>query len=892
MLPFSRKAPIRRILSFRGFAASGDETAVKDINEQIVKLKQAQAEFATYTQEQVDHIFQHVAHEAAKQRVPLAQFAVKETRLGAFEDKVIKNSVACELPLSRYLNSKTVGIIDRDPTEGLTKIAIPKGPVAAILPTTNPTSTAILKSLFGLKTRNAMIFLPHPRAAKCTAEAVRVCHDAAVAAGAPVNVLQCVIPSREATNIVIHHPDIKLILATGGPGMVKSSYESGHPAIGVGAGNAAIVIDETADLKAAASSIVLGKTFDNGTICASEQSVVLVEEIYEKAKATFEARGVHFVTGADRKKLGDFLIVDGHINSDIVGQSARTIAERIGITIPKGTVVLAAEATEVGPGEPFSFEKLSPVLGFFRAKDFKDACAVAKSIVDFGGRGHTSAIYTEKRDRLEYFSLLMPAFHLMCNMPTSLGAIGSSYNFNVAPSLTLGVGSIAGSSLSGNLTPFDLLDIKTVAEKQPHMEFYKNPPAVYMNRNCTEEALDDLTRDKALKKALIITDKAMNQLGYVARVEKALTERGIEARVFDDVTPDPNMTVVRAGVKVCEAFRPDVIIGLGGGSPLDAAKFIRVQYENPAEKVEDLSARFVELRKRTHKFPDAGKIVKKFVAIPTTSGTGSEVSPFAVITDDLGHKHPIFSYRMTPDIAIIDSSYTENLPKSLIAFGGLDAITHAMESYVSCAANDFTMSHSLTALKLLFDNLSVSYHKGGNEVREKVHHASSIAGLAFSNAYLGICHSLSHKVAAKFHLPHGLTNAILLPHVMIYNFDPKPTREAYYPNYTHPQSHGRYAFIADSLGLKHDAPADATPLEVQRAKLVALVNAFVSLTKELHTPTTFAEAGVDRQAFLDNLEQIAVDSFDDQCTDSNPRFPLVEELKPLLLRAYDGKYFE
>jgi len=888
---FARSTLLRHASTGESSSAAS-AALVSEINEKIAKLKIAQTEFLSYDQQQVDHIFQHVAHEAAKKRVPLAQMAVAETRMGAFEDKVVKNSIACELSLAKYLKSKTVGIIERNPVEGLTKVAVPKGPIAAILPTTNPTSTAILKSLFGLKTRNAMLFLPHPRAAKCSAEAVRVCAVAAVAAGAPQNVLQCLVPSKEATNVVLHHPDIRLILATGGPAMVHSSYASGHPAIGVGAGNAAVVIDETADLVSASSSIVLGKTFDNGTICASEQSVVLVDSIYNQAKRLFEQRGVYFLVGEERDKVGRYLIINGHINADIVGQSAITIAERVGIKVPKGTVVLAAEVTKIGPEEAFSYEKLSPILGFYRATDFDDACGIAKRLVEFGGQGHTSAVYSNKREHIESFALKIPAFHLMANMPTSLGTIGSAYNFNVAPSLTLGVGTIAGSSISGNLTPFDLIDTKVMAERQPHMEYYKNPPAVYMNRNCTEEALDDLQRDPSLKHALLITDRAMVELGNAPRVIDALKARGLQVTVFDGVTPDPNMDVVRAGVKVCHSCKPDVIIGLGGGSPLDAAKFIRVQYENPQERVEDLSARFIELRKRTHTFPQGGAHVKKFVAIATTSGTGSEVSPFAVITDDQGQKHPIFSYRMTPDIAIVDSSYTDRLPKTLVAHAGLDAITHALESYVACSANDFTMSHSLTALKLLFNNLAESFQTGNPQAREHVHHASAIAGLAFSNAYLGVCHSLSHKVGARFHLPHGLTNAILMPHVIIYNFDPKPSREAYYPNYTHPQSHIRYATIADHLHLPIKVPPNATDLEIQQAKMQALVNAFITLTKGVNTPTTFAEAGVDRAKFMAAIDDMATNSFDDQCTDSNPRFPLVEELKGILIRAYDGKYWD
>ena len=849
------------------------------INDKIKKLNEAQEIFKTFDQDRINYIFKYVAHEATKERVPLAKLAFEETRMGVFEDKVIKNSVAAELPLSKYLNTKTCDIIERDTTKGLIKVATPVGPVAALIPTTNPTSTAIIKSLFALKTRNAMIFLPHPRAAKCTAEAVRICHDAAVRAGAPIDILQSVEPTRENSEFVMKHSGIKHILATGGPQMVKAAYQSGVPALGVGAGNAAVIIDETADFDSAVGSIVLGKTFDNGVICASEQSIVIMESVYDKVIDMFKKRGVYFVEGNDKTVLGNYLIVDGHVNPDIVGQSAKKIAKDINITVPDNTVVLAAEVNKIGEIEPFSHEKLSPILGFYKASNFEEACCMAHNIVSYGGAGHTAAIYSNKKERIDYFALKMPAFHLMANMPTSLGAIGSAYNYNVDPSFTLGVGSIAGSSLSGNLKPENLLDIKTLAEGQAHIDWFKVPPAIYFNRNCTEEALDDLSRYGDLKRVIIITDKMMVEMGYIKRIINKLESNGFICSIFDNVMPDPNIETVRKGVELCKTFKPDTLICIGGGSPLDAGKMIRVLYENPNVSLEDLSARFVESRKRTSKFPEHGSLIKKVVCIPTTSGTGSETTAFSVITDDFGNKHPICSYRLTPDIAIIDSSFTDKLPKSLIAYAGLDSITHSVESYVSCVANDFTSPMSLQSLKLVFDNLEKSYNVGDIESRDKVHKGASMAGLAFTNAFLGITHALSHKIAAKYHLAHGLTNAIILPHVIKYNSSVSPTRQAYYPQYTHPIAIKKYVEIAKELGLSGSSDEEYVD---------NLIEAFIKLSRSVNTPTSFAEVGIDEEEYLKSIDEIAFNSFDDQCVLGNPRFPMVDELKVIIKDAYYG----
>ena len=875
---------LKKILNFKTSSKLYNKKfSAKDTTEtvdaKIKSLVAAQKKFLEYDQEQVDHIFKSVAHAAGKQRVQLAKMTVDETKMGQYEDKVIKNTVACELILSKYRNSKTVGIIEKDRIKMMTKVAVPVGPIASILPVTNPTSTVIAKALMALKTRNTVMFIPHPRAADCSAEAVRVCREAAEKAGAPEGLLQCVNPTSQITSYIMHHPDIKVLLATGGPSMVKACYESGKPSLGVGAGNAGVLVDETADLESTVGSIVLSKTFDNGVICASEQSVVIVDSVYDKAKKLFEERGVHFVQGEDKEKLANFLMVDGHININIIGQNAQEIAKRIGITVPSSAVVLAAEVSEVGPTEKLSYEKLSPVLSFYRVKDYDEGIEVTKKIILNGGEGHTAAIYSNNRKRLENFAINIPACHLIASMPTALGAIGSAYNFHVDPALTLGVGVLGGSSLSGNLTPFHLLDIRTLSEKQEHIEWYKIPSSVYFNRNCTEEALKDLGTEN-LKRALIVTDKVMKQFGHVNRIEQALHENGFQTTVFDDVLPDPNMECIRAGVKICHQFKPDTIICLGGGSPMDAGKFIRVQYENPDITIDDLAARFIELRKRTQEFPEHQNLIKKLICIPTTSGTASEVTPFSVVTDDEGHKLPLFSYKMTPDIAIVDSSYCDQLPKGLISFAGLDAITHAVESFVSVAANDFTMPHSLRATKILFENLEKSYSVGDIESREKVHHGATIAGLAFSNAFLGICHSLSHKVGATYHTAHGLTNSILLPYVIEYNSNPHPTRQSPYPSYTRPVSMQRYAQLGRFIGLSGNS-------DLELAK--GFAERFIQLAKSMNVPTSFKDCNIKESHFLNNIERIAEEAFDDQCTPANPRFPLSKELEVILKKAYYGE---
>eukprot|EP01025_Chloroclados_australasicus_P065676 TRINITY_DN8946_c0_g1_i8.p1 TRINITY_DN8946_c0_g1~~TRINITY_DN8946_c0_g1_i8.p1 ORF type:complete len:932 (-),score=99.40 TRINITY_DN8946_c0_g1_i8:972-3767(-) len=854
------------------------------LEEMVRTAKLASHEFEKYSQEEVDRIFSVIAHEANKHRVPLAQSAALETGMGLFEDKVIKNGVACELIYDRYKDMKTCGIIERNEIQGIVKIATPVGLVCCITPVTNPTSTAIAKSLFCAKTRNAAIFLPHPRAADCTRQAVEICHQAGVKAGAPVGFLQCVDEvSRDISDYVMKHDDINLILATGGPGMVKASYSAGHPAIGVGSGNAPVLIDETANLEEAVGSVVLGKTFDNGMICAAEQSLVVIDPVYDKVKQLLVRRGVHFVTGEDREKLSKFMMIDGRLNASIVGQSAQRLADMIGIQVPPNTVVLAAEASEVGPQEPLSHEKLSPIIALYRAPDYKTGVQLARKLAEYDGIGHTAGIYTKDESRMEDFAMKMPVGRALTNMPTSLSAIGTAFNFNMDPSFTLGVGTQAGSSISTNVGPENLLNIKTLAKRQQHTEWFKNPPQIYFNRNCLEDALRDTSKHYADgsrdKKAIIITDKVMGKLGYVDRVTRTLKEQGFTCQIFNDVNPDPDIATVRRGVQACEAFKPDLMICLGGGSPMDAGKFIRVCYEHPQVSLEDAAARFIELRKRTCSFPQLGSKIHKLVCIPTTSGTASEITPFSVITDDDGQKYPLFSYRLTPDIAIIDSSFCLNLPKSLIANAGVDAITHATEAFVSVAHNDFTETHSLKALKLLFDNLPASYEDGNIEAREAVHHGATLAGLAFSNSFLGINHSLSHKIGAAFHLPHGLTNAILMKHVIKYNAVENPTRMGIYPSYDHPVAGERYAQIARHIGLKG---------ETKEQLIDAYCDKIIETMQRLNMPTSFQDAGIDERTYMHKLDELAIAAFDDQCTVANPRFPLVEELKEILIDSYYG----
>ena len=852
------------------------------------EIKVAQEQFYLLNQEDADRIFQKVAQEANRHRLPLAKLAATETGMGCFEDKVLKNGLACELTYDRYRNAKTCGLIQGDSAHGTKVYAYPAGPICALTPVTNPTSTAISKALMSCKTRNAIIVLPHPRASKATAEAIRIIREAGEKAGAPKGWAQCIEnPSMDDSHAVMVSDAVKLILSTGGPGVVKASYGSGKPAIGVGSGNAPVLVDETANIEVACGSIILGKTFDNGVICAAEQSAVVVQDVYDELKTLLEARGVFFVYGEDREKLGKFMRKGTSINPQIVGQTAVEIARRAGIDLaklPPGTIVLGSEesSNDIGEEFPFSHEKLCPVLSIFKAENFEDGVEISRRLALNGGVGHTAGMYTSSdpvhaAKREKAFVDRVPVGRVIVNSPTSLTAIGSAFNFQIDPSFTLGVGTQAGSSVSGNLGPMHLVNTVTVAERQDHIEWFNLPHRVFFNRGCLEEGLRECAKAYATgerdHKVLVVSDKVCQKLGYIDRVSSKLRELGFEVEVFNDVNADPNMECIRKGVAVCERFRPDLMIALGGGSPLDAGKFIRVQYEHPELTVEDAAVRFIELRKRTIEFPQLGSKIRRFVAIPTTSGTGSEVSPFTVITDDEGHKFPLTSYKLTPDIAICDSTFCDSLPKSLVANAGIDAITHAIEAYVSVAQNDFTKMHALEALELLFGNLAESYKVGSIKSRDAVHRGATLAGIAFSNSFLGICHSLAHKVGAQFHLPHGMTNAILLPHVIRYNSTVRPTKMGIYPSYLYPQAHKRYAEMAVRAGAStHDTEG--------------LIEKIYELMAHLDMPTSFKQAKVPRDAFIAHLDTIAEDAFDDQCTPANPRFPLVPELKEILMAAY------
>ena len=849
----------------------------------VQKVKKAQRIYATYTQEQVDKIFRAAAIAAAQDRIPLAQLAVEETRMGVMEDKVIKNQFASEYIYNQYKDTKTCGVLSEDDSFGYCQVAEPIGIIAGVIPTTNPTSTAIFKSLLALKTRNGIIFSPHPRAKNCTIEAARIVLEAAVQAGAPEGIIGWIDkPTTTLSNALMQHKDISLILATGGPGMVHAAYSSGKPAIGVGAGNTPVVIDATADIKMAVSSIIMSKTFDNGTICASEQAVVVEAPVYEAVKQEFIARGCHFVTGKDRTKLAQTIVKDGKLNSAIAGQSAEQIADMAGIKIPADTKILIAEATLVSDEEPFAREKLSPVLAFYRAEDFTQAVQIAKNLILYGGAGHTSVLYTDESN-YEHIDIFkdMPTARTLINMPSSQGAIGDVYNFKLAPSLTLGCGSWGGNSVSENIGVKHLMNVKSVAQRRENMYWYKVPQKIYFKRGALQQALAELT-DK--QRAYIITDKTMEQLGHVRMVTNVLEELGIKFRVFADVQPDPTLSNVTRALQIAKVWQPDVIIALGGGSPMDEAKMVWLMYENPTTSFEDIAMRFMDIRKRIYAAPPLGKKAI-MVAIPTTSGTGSEVTPFTVITDDkTGTKYAITDYALTPDMAIIDPEFVLGMPKTLTAWSGLDVLTHAVEAYTSVFSTNFTEGQALEAMRLVFKYLKNSYDKGAQDInaREKMHYAATIAGMAFANAFLGLCHSMAHKLGAMYHVPHGLANAMLLTYVIEFNATDKPTKQGLYPQYKYPFVKGRYAKIVDFL-LPHNNLKDN---DVKVQKLIDMIE---QLKKDLHIPASIQEYGIAEKEFLDNLDELSVMAFDDQCTGGNARYPLVSEIKELFLQAYYGK---
>ncbi len=848
----------------------------------IQRVKAAQEEYATYSQAQVDEIFKKAALAANAARITLAKMAVAETGMGIIEDKVIKNHFASEYIYNKYKHEKTCGIIEEDKSFGFQKIAEPVGILAGIVPTTNPTSTAIFKALIALKTRNGIIFSPHPRAKKCTVEAAKIVLEAAVAAGAPPHIIGWIDePTVALSQALMQHSDINLILATGGPGMVKAAYSSGHPSLGVGAGNTPAIIDETAHIKMAVSSILLSKTFDNGMICASEQSVIVVDEVYEEVKQEFSDRGAYFLTPEEKVKVANLIITNGHLNPNIVGQSVETLAQLSGISVPPNTRVLVGEVSEIGPNEPFAYEKLSPILAMYRSKDFKDAVEKAEALIEFGGRGHTSVLYTSptNKEHIKYFESRIETGRVLINTPASQGAIGDLYNFRLDPSLTLGCGTWGGNTVSENVGPQHLLNIKSVSERRENMLWFRIPPKVYFKYGCMQTAIQEL---QGKQRAFIITDKPLYELGITRNLERVLEEIGIKSDVFYDVEPDPSLKTVNKGLALINSFNPDVIIAIGGGSPMDAAKIIWLMYEHPETDFEGLATRFMDIRKRVYELPPLGKKAM-MVAIPTTSGTGSEVTPFAVVTDDrTGIKYPLADYALTPNMAIVDPELVMNMPKNLTAYSGIDALTHALEAYVSVCASEFTNGMALEAIRLLFKYLPSAYKNGAKDpkAREKVHYAATMAGMAFANAFLGICHSMAHKLGSTFHVPHGLANALMISHVIRYNATDLPFKQAIFPQYKYPNAKWRYARIADYLKLGG---------ETDDEKVEKLVEAVENLKRELDIPMTIKEAlPEDEQAFFNELEEMAEQAFDDQCTGANPRYPLIKDLKELYVLAYQG----
>ncbi|ACX88054.1 iron-containing alcohol dehydrogenase [Pectobacterium parmentieri WPP163] len=864
-------------------------TNVAELNALVERVRKAQQEFATYTQEQVDKIFRAAALAASDARIPLAKMAVAESGMGIVEDKVIKNHFASEYIYNAYQDEKTCGILSTDDTFGTITIAEPIGLICGIVPTTNPTSTAIFKALISLKTRNGIIFSPHPRAKNATNKAADIVLQAAIAAGAPKDIIGWIDqPSVELSNQLMHHPDINLILATGGPGMVKAAYSSGKPAIGVGAGNTPVVVDETADIKRAVASILMSKTFDNGVICASEQSVIVVDSAYDAVRERFATHGGYMLKGKELHAVQGILLKNGSLNADIVGQPAPKIAEMAGITVPANTKVLIGEVTAVDESEPFAHEKLSPTLAMYRAKDFNDAVIKAEKLVAMGGIGHTSCLYTDQDnqpERVNHFGNMMKTARILINTPASQGGIGDLYNFKLAPSLTLGCGSWGGNSISENVGPKHLINKKTVAKRAENMLWHKLPKSIYFRRGSLPIALEEVASDGA-KRAFIVTDRFLFNNGYVDQVTSVLKHHGLETKVFFEVEADPTLSIVRKGAEQMHSFKPDVIIALGGGSPMDAAKIMWVMYEHPTTHFEELALRFMDIRKRIYKFPKMG-VKAKMVAITTTSGTGSEVTPFAVVTDDAtGQKYPLADYALTPDMAIVDANLVMNMPKSLCAFGGLDAVTHSLEAYVSVLANEYSDGQALQALKLLKENLPDSYRDGAKNpvARERVHNAATIAGIAFANAFLGVCHSMAHKLGSEFHIPHGLANALLISNVIRYNANDNPTKQTTFSQYDRPQARRRYAEVADHLRLT--APSDRTAQKIEK-----LLNWLEEIKTELGIPTSIRDAGVQEADFLAKVDKLSEDAFDDQCTGANPRYPLISELKQILLDTYYGRKF-
>ena len=858
--------------------------SVEKLERELKRVKEAQKIYSTYSQEQVDKIFLACAIAANKMRIPLAKLAVEETGMGVVEDKVIKNHYAAEYIYNKYKFTKTCGVIEEDKAFGVKKIAEPIGVIGAVIPTTNPTSTAIFKTLLCLKTRNGCIISPHPRAKASTIAAAKVVYEAAVEAGAPEGIISWIdIPSLEMTNVLMR--DVDTILATGGPGMVKAAYSSGKPALGVGAGNTPAIIDESADILLAVSSVIHSKTFDNGMICASEQSVIVSDKIYEKVKKEFAARGCYFLKGDELDKVRKTMIINGALNARIVGQSACRIAELSKVKVPEGTKVLIGEVESVDISEEFAHEKLSPVLAMYKSTSFEDAVTKAEKLIADGGYGHTSSVYlnvTTAQDKLDYFSSKMKTCRILVNTPSSQGGIGDLYNFKLSPSLTLGCGSWGGNSVSENVGVKHLLNVKTVAERRENMLWFRAPQKVYLKKGCLPVALDELKTVMNKKKAFIVTDSFLYKNGFTKCITNKLDELGISHSTFFDVAPDPTLACALEGVAQMRAFEPDTIIAIGGGSAMDAAKIMWVLYEHPDADFLDMAMRFVDIRKRVYTFPKMGEKAY-FIAIPTSAGTGSEVTPFAVITDEkTGIKYPLADYELMPNMAIIDTDLHMSAPKGLTAASGIDAVTHALEAYASMMATDYTDGLALRALKVIFEYLPRAYENGQTDVeaREKMANAATMAGMAFANAFLGVCHSMAHKLGAFHHLPHGVANALMIDEVLRFNAAEVPAKMGTFPQYDHPKTLRRYAEVAESLGLK--GKNDAESLE----NLIAAID---ELKAKVGIKKTIKDYGIDEADFLARLDEMTEQAFDDQCTGANPRYPLMSEIKSMYLNAYYGK---
>ena len=859
--------------------------SVESLEKALKRLRKAQNEFSHYTQEQVDKIFAAAAIAANKARIPLAKMAVEETGMGVVEDKVIKNHYAAEYIYNAYRNTKTCGVIEEDKAYGIKKIAEPIGVIAAVIPTTNPTSTAIFKTLIALKTRNAIIISPHPRAKKSTVEAAKIVLEAAVAAGAPEGIIDWIdVPSLELTNTVMREADI--ILATGGPGMVKAAYSSGKPALGVGAGNTPAIIDSSSDILLAVNSIIHSKTFDNGMICASEQSVIVMSDIYKKVKKEFSDRGCYFLKADEIDKVRKTIIINGSLNAKIVGQKPYKIAQLAGVEIPESTKVLIGEVTSVDISEEFAHEKLSPVLAMYKAESFDEALAKAERLIADGGYGHTSSVYLNvlsEQEKLDKFAERMKTCRILVNTPSSHGGIGDLYNFKLAPSLTLGCGTWGGNSVSENVGVKHLLNIKTVAARRENMLWFRSPEKVYIKKGCLPVALDELKNVMSKKKAFIVTDSFLYHNGYTKPITDKLDEMGITHTVFFDVAPDPTLACAKDGAKLMSAFEPDCIIALGGGSAMDAAKIMWVLYEHPDADFMDMAMRFSDIRKRVYTFPKMGEKAY-FIAIPTSAGTGSEVTPFAVITDEkTGVKYPLADYQLMPNMAIIDTDFHMSAPKGLTAASGIDAVTHALEAYASMLATDYTDGLALKALKTIFDYLPRAYKDGRNDVeaREKMANAATMAGMAFANAFLGVCHSMAHKLGAFHHLPHGIANALMIDEVIRFNSSETPVKMGTFPQYGYPHTIARYAEIARYLGF--GAKTDEQSVE-------NLISEIDKLKKTVEIKNTIKDYGIDENDFLSRLDDMTEQAFDDQCTGANPRYPLMSEIKQMYLNAYYGKH--